>query len=389
MTKGIEGGIEVRVRLEGRRIAHVEIASSRPVTACRVLEGRTPAEAVALLPRLFAICGTAQTHAALAACETALGFEVSPTQHAARALLLAAETAREHAWRALVDWPAWSGEPPAAEAIKTLRAALAAVEPHLYPEGDRARLGGGRLRPDVTALGHAIATVEAVIRDPVLGTPWPADAEAFDSWCRAGATPPARALAFVLDRGLAGFGASDVAALPDLDPAALDRVLAADADAGFAARPTWNGDAFETGPLARATDDPAVVALAARDANGLIPRFAARLAELVAAPARMRAALPALADDDGATPGRDRGTGLAAIEMARGRLVHRVEIADGRVRRYQVVAPTEWNFHPEGALARGLRGAPLATTADARRAAGLLVTALDPCVAYEVTVEGS
>ena len=53
---------------------------------------------------------------------------------------------------------------------------------------------------------------------------------------------------------------------------------------------------------------------------------------------------------------------------------------------YAIVAPTEWNFHPEGALVRGLVGSAADDAATLARATHLLVQALDPCVACEVEV---
>ena len=79
------------------------------------------------------------------------------------------------------------------------------------------------------------------------------------------------------------------------------------------------------------------------------------------------------------------GAGLAWCEMARGLLVHRVQLdADGqRVRSWQVLAPTEWNFHPTGTLAHTL--ATLREDDSGRRdAARLLAVAFDPCVEFEV-----
>ncbi len=46
------------------------------------------------------------------------------------------------------------------------------------------------------------------------------------------------------------------------------------------------------------------------------------------------------------------GEGLAVAETARGLLLHRARVVDGKVADYDIVAPTEWNFHPRGALAR-------------------------------------
>ncbi len=70
-------------------------------------------------------------------------------------------------------------------------------------------------------------------------------------------------------------------------------------------------------------------------------------------------------------------------EMARGLLVHAVRIEAGRISGYAIVAPTEWNFHPRGALFRELEGRPARDAAEARRALALAVATLDPCVALE------
>ena len=70
------------------------------------------------------------------------------------------------------------------------------------------------------------------------------------------------------------------------------------------------------------------------------------------------------------------GSGLGLVQAARGLLAHRVEIATGHLTRYQILAPTEWNFHPRGIVAQGLAHSP----AGASQAADLFIAALDTCV---------
>ena len=83
----------------------------------------------------------------------------------------------------------------------------------------------------------------------------------------------------------------------------------------------------------------------------------------------------------------DERLGLAAIECARGRLHHLVGLdGEGRVERYEILAPTEWNFHLHGPLARALRSATLGGDGGARGAIERLVAAFDPCVAHRVNV---
>jgi coenzyme F420-reducing hydrogenase alpha subunit len=82
------------------------------------------------------------------------------------------------------------------------------------------------------------------------------------------------------------------------------------------------------------------------------------------------------------------GIGVAQSAAARGLLVHRVSIADGRIRDYRILAPTEWNFHPLGVVAEGLREIAYGINDVQRleRLARLYITAIDPCVEYELSV---
>ncbi|TXC66644.1 hypothetical protein FSC37_14910 [Piscinibacter aquaticus] len=79
------------------------------------------------------------------------------------------------------------------------------------------------------------------------------------------------------------------------------------------------------------------------------------------------------------------GEAISWTEMARGLLVHWVQLEDGprgpRVADCRVLAPTEWNFHPHGVLAQTL--ATLRGDDRAEQAARAAV-AFDPCVEFDV-----
>ncbi|MGL6109881.1 MAG: nickel-dependent hydrogenase large subunit, partial [Rubrivivax sp.] len=109
-------------------------------------------------------------------------------------------------------------------------------------------------------------------------------------------------------------------------------------------------------------------------------RFVARLRELALLLAgRGGVALGATALAD--------GSGLAWVENARGLLVHRLRLVQGRTADYRIVAPTEWNFHPDGALPVALRDTPAHDLESLRRRTRVLVDSLDPCVACTVEFE--
>lgn len=354
MSASLEGSVAVRLAVAGGRVRAATMTMQRP-DAARALIGRTPEEAVRLVPLLFSLCSTAQALAAAEALESAIAIDAAP--HAtARALLVAAEVADSHAWQALVDWPKRLGETPQPQALAPLRAATAAIPAALYPDRDGLRLGGGTLRPDHTALGTAIARLRELVQQTVFGGPPPADARSLAVWVSVGATPAARLMDRALAPDLAGFGASDAPSL---------------------------------GPLARQRAHPLVTALLDRHGPGVAAHAAARLAELSDLPDRM-ARLTAALDDSpiGTTPApqnRDgTGAGSGTVETARGRLTHRVRLADGRIADYRIEAPTDRNFAADGPLARGLSGACADDGLPER--AGMLVTALDPCVACTISI---
>ena len=69
---------------------------------------------------------------------------------------------------------------------------------------------------------------------------------------------------------------------------------------------------------------------------------------------------------------------------ARGRLRHQVQVQEGKIEDWQVVAPTDWNFAPSGSLVQYLNG--LQTKAP-DSTAKWLVAALDPCAPCAVVLE--
>jgi Ni,Fe-hydrogenase I large subunit len=148
-------------------------------------------------------------------------------------------------------------------------------------------------------------------------------------------------------------------------------------------KPDWRGEPTETGALARQACDPLVAAFVDRHGTGAAARLLARLVELAGWLDGGR---------DNQPPVRqlqlDEVTGIGLVETSRGLLLHRAVVRDGRVWDYRILAPTEWNFHPDGALAHGLRGCVAPAAAHARLRAQRLAQSLDPCVALTVEVEG-
>lgn len=358
-----EGKLEFEITWNGKRITGTAVNSSRPVFASRVLEGKLVDEAVRRVPFLFSVCGKAQGVAAAAACDAARGIEAASGVRDGRERAIAAECLQEYLWRLFIDLPPLIGE---------------AARP-----GD---LAGLRRRAAGAAEWRDIAAdAEALLEERVYGMKPRAwlelDAEKLGRWTDDAALPATRMLA-----RLRGFRfRSPRGFLPWLGPAELAGVVAPamEANDAFAAAPTWQGKAAETGALARQRFHPLLADGLAADGGGAAMRLLARLVELAALPEQLRR--PVASGVRAAAP--RRAAGIAAVETARGTLIHRVDLDGVKVVHYRIVAPTEWNFHPRGAFPRGLAGMPARDENEARRAAALLAHALDPCVAYGIRVQ--
>ncbi len=357
------------------------------------------AEALQALPRLFSICGVAQASAGVAACEDAHGIAAIAAERARRRILVTAETVQEHARRLLLDWPKlFLDAPPKLDELAAIHRCLTVVVRAL---GGRIWQGEAGTTPpvlDLSVAGEQLQQLDAALAHAffgMAGADWLQirDGEALRQWYRRTMTVAARTLRAVEDGFLATLGRSSIGTLPPIAAGAFSAILDADATDRFSVRPEWNRNACETGSLARQGGHRLIVDLQRWHGNGLMTRLTARLTELASLPRRMRRYLRVLQGASSALPFRSRGgvpeaqSGIGIVETARGRLVHRVRLCNGMVERYRIVAPTEWNFHPDGPLVRGILGLPVSSVQDLQRYVAMLVVALDPCVAHEVIVE--
>jgi hypothetical protein len=353
------------------------ITGQRPVmgagTLGRLLRGREAAAVEPLLGQLFSLCAHAHRRSARLVLQAARTPE-DVALPGEPPVFLALETARDHLRSMVLDWPRQQSGPAPAQPLAWLKDCPLTLKQQDFD---------GHEDPAWETLGHLRRWLEErVLGQPV--TQWLAqhrDDQTLAAWCQAhaGALPPLQALAHWKDPASALRPLSRPLDLLDTDPQQqaanlheLVLVLAADPD--FAQKPTWRGQNAETGPWTR---------LRHRNTRNAEPtawtRLAARWTELLEI-----AAMP----DDGSAPLLSSGAlhlgagqAIAWCEMARGLLLHWVQLdAQGLVRDYRVLAPTEWNFHPQGALAQALTGLTPQDSASART----LAAAFDACVDCQV-----
>jgi hydrogenase large subunit len=157
--------------------------------------------------------------------------------------------------------------------------------------------------------------------------------------------------------------------------------------------PRYAGQAFEVGALARQViaGHPLLLDLVRQDGGSVMARVVARLLELARILPEMERWVQALQPGDpfcihGDMPDEGSGTGL--VEAARGSLGHWLSIKRGRIERYQIIAPTTWNFSPRdsneqaGPLEQALVGLPAGE--GALPTVQHVVRSFDPCMVCTV-----
>ncbi|WP_052700758.1 hypothetical protein [Methylocucumis oryzae] len=168
------------------------------------------------------------------------------------------------------------------------------------------------------------------------------------AWVNQHACLPACLLKTLYAKDWGSVGHHEHAHLPVLLESLHEQLQGVDRQA-FCQQPLWQQMPVETTPLSRLQLHPLVAELNKAYGTGLLTRFCAVLVDMVNHLKRLQA--PVLS-----VSGYKAGSvSLAAVPAARGLLIHHLELQHGLVYDYQVIAPTEWNFHPKGVLVASLK----------------------------------
>lgn len=395
VAKGVEGELLIDLHWRNGVVTEAAVSSTRPLRMPKVFIGKPFTEVLSTLPLIYNICGMAQGCAAIQAVEQALPRPASLSLRRKRRMLVAFETIKEQLWRIELDWARFLDRAPdhgfVAQILKLMREFRATlfsrVDPFLF----------GGLETDVNGviLDSQLDELEYLLKNRVFSEPtqrWLdlADRQALSQWSGQRETLAQEMIYQVQQRYPAGFGRNRIHPLPEeLEPEYLQQRFCADDAELFIAQPDWLGSPRETSSFTRRCSHPLIRDLSVEHGNGLLPRLAARLIELAELVQEIRSGYESLYGDD-IQPATElaAGTGISQVDAARGRLVHRVELDGDQVANYQILAPTEWNFHSRGVLVESLQGIPTDSAITLRSTADLLITSIDPCVGYRLMING-
>lgn len=356
MSVAFRNEIAITVWLDGGGISDVAILPRSRPPLTRLFAGKKAASLLPVLPRLFSLCSVAHQVAFLSAVEAARGEDVPSETVRRRVTAVVAERLTEllrglFVGRLALDSAGAAAVRAMMQASTVLGGGIAEGEPPASP------------REAVSQIKSALEALGIIDEDRVLaaGSALAAYVASFDGVALA--PLPERSFLSMAD---------------DLDVA--ERLLAY--GPAFSDAPELHGRIPETGVWARSVTRAPVLPSGGSPAE----RLKARIQEI----ARLCAWLEHGQDDleDSVVAGYRLGTGkgAAAVECARGRLFHAVELDDeDHIRRFEFLAPTEWNFHARGPLVQNLKGALLAAGRQGQDAVRTLVGSFDPCVGFSLS----
>ncbi|MFY9656465.1 MAG: nickel-dependent hydrogenase large subunit [Methylocystis sp.] len=356
-----QDSLTIRVALADARVCAVRISSTRATHLSRLFIGRPAQEAPLLAQRIFALCGVSHRLVAARAIASARGEPISAHRNRVETTALLAERLCA-ALRSNMILAVQTGAGVInSDLIRTVSELLSLAR-ELYCE---ALACSARESLDCGTTRSLIGEICARGRNLSLREPRGAASRfAFEH----------------LEKEFAGSESFAVIAPDPLRDADDDEVLQGirDKGASFAANPSLDGRAPETGAFARfwLRTDLSKGALAAR--------FEARMIDIAECFAELEASETDARMFQAFSPSPREG--LAAAETSRGRLHHWTRLsAEDRIEDHQIVAPTEWNFHPAGPFIEALLGATMEPGRAERRIAQF-AGLFDPCVPFRVEV---
>ncbi|MCK9373735.1 MAG: nickel-dependent hydrogenase large subunit [Sulfuricurvum sp.] len=349
----------------------------------RVLEGRDPLDALVITPRVCGICGHSHLMAAVRALESGLRnagvcVELSSKAVALRALTLASELLQNHIKWVYLVLGYQCAKMEGKGAISPLRGleiaskanTLSALFSGQWPHSSYALPGGVTCDPTRLEIIHAHRLLDEIERFAHTQL-WNGEVEHFGCEDLSLYSGDVGTMIGVLERlelsnkGIAhgrylvagedGFSASgwyEKGERRCVDSALIqedDRHTFMRGGKTYAKNALYDGEFCETGPLARAivSNRSGIENLIRDYGEGVLSRVGARLGEIGVLIREIRHRLDTidLAEPSYISPQRAGSyEGIGIVEAPRGSLIHKVRVREGKIERYEIITPTQWNL---------------------------------------------
>ncbi|WP_114417842.1 nickel-dependent hydrogenase large subunit [Marinospirillum perlucidum] len=339
--QSLTGQLQLRLDWSRSRIRRVEVELQRPLQQLsRLWTGRRPEEVLQLMPLTFAVCSLAQQAASVQALEAATGWEADPAIHDWRQQAVRLEALREtllllHSWQPQACPDSFLPWLQATQPLLGQWQSVMGFQQQGLPEQLEQPADLELLYQELLQAEQQVQPGEQLACPSVVLSPASCEPLEEEDW-----------------------------------PHLLAQLRRGDASAHLAGDPRVTG-LPATRKASQANDQVSQAFLSLLHQAQSLTRALMGEGEL-----RQYPPLPLTRP----------GEGWARVMTARGWLMHRVEVEAGRIAGYQLLAPTDWNLHPQGLLFQQLKNLKV-DKADLQPLASALMACQFPCVESQVEIE--
>jgi len=385
----IEGTISIDFSTGLFKQKEINISSTRPQSISRIFVGENCSQVLEMVPLIYSVCAAAQSRASLLAIESQQKIAVDPMKEMAREIIVLMETAREHLLRIFLGWSDLFHQDKKDLPLPFVSQLVILTKQALFKNGNAFSLNS-ELSIDKNAMRRLLERLKQYLKEwiykiPVLNWNKFNQLDQLTKWCEQHDSIATKSITEIIQKQFSQQCASTCLALPELNHLELTNRLKSKDVNQFMAQPDWNSQNYDTSPLSRQINHPLIQSLFNHHKNGLLTRWVSRLVELSSIPEKIDDLLNL--SDKPSLLSAHSAMGLGIVEAARGRLIHRAEVVDNIITEYQIIAPTEWNFHPQGLVKQSLNNISLDNLDEIRHLSHLLINAIDPCVDYQLRIE--
>ena len=384
LIEKIEGEAELKFHFEKERVDFVDILFTSQRGIEQILQGRPAEDALVINPRVCGICGHAHLIATVKALEHCIdGIEISEKARLIREITLNLELVENHfKWFYLTLLPAAGISQKVLLAAEASRMASRAIA-HLagqYPHNSYAIVGGITSDPtpiEILSVRNIVKELIAFFEAHMVQADTKALLQCENSkklLTQKGDLPDLLNLLFKrgwhtegksFDRFIV-FGESSYfkrgkAIKTRIQPHISERYAEVSPNSdSLAQNVTYKHKYYEVGPLSRAMvlKTPLIRDAHRRYGDSIFSRIMARSCETIQLLHHTLKLLGMidLGEPSWIEPSQSlktlTGEGTGAVEAARGSLIHQVKLHEGRIDKWRIITPTQWN------LSQGTREIP-------------------------------
>ena len=386
----IEGEIKINVAGKSGQVESVSITSSRPLHITQFFKGKSIDTVADLINTLYHLCNTAHRFSFLRLLDSSGVIKLSKNEISAYQLLLDMETIREHSFSIATKWGQGSDRSVDTNIVNLLTI-LKEISTTLFSGADPLSLVDKELQA-FNSIDELIIKLEnqlgllLIDAHPESMHPF-LDYDSFNHWLQNSNSQSAVFLNYLKEHQFDDLGNVEAFHLPDFDPQGISVLLQ---NADFIKQPMYQNTIFETTPYSRQSEHQLIKQLFSIYGNGLFTRAVAQLLEVFELLNNIKHNYTDIKFEKISYEIQRFGgesNALVQLEAARGRLFHQISVQDDKIDSYQILAPTEWNFHPQGVLNRMIETLTYKNEEDLIDKIKLLVNTVDPCVGYSIEID--